>query len=86
MRDQGDQVEELLTSPDGLVRVAIDSVGAFARLELAPQAFEHTRPDTLARTITELIQRGTAKTQPETPDWQSPPPRRARRARPAADT
>jgi DNA-binding protein YbaB len=50
-----------LSSPDGAVRVRIDSSGALTRLQLGPTAFDGTTPEQLARTITELVVRGTAQ-------------------------
>jgi DNA-binding protein YbaB len=50
-----------LSSPDGAVRVRIDSSGALNRLQLGHTAFERTTPDQLARTITELVVRGSAQ-------------------------
>ncbi|NYI88478.1 DNA-binding protein YbaB [Amycolatopsis endophytica] len=47
-----------LSSPDGLVKVTIDAQGTLADLKLAPTTFERTRPETLARTINDLVRRG----------------------------
>src|SRR5437879_3820949 len=44
-----------LSSPDGGVRVRIDSSGALTQLQLGRTAFDGTTPDQLARTITELV-------------------------------
>ncbi|MDQ0378244.1 YbaB/EbfC family nucleoid-associated protein [Amycolatopsis thermophila] len=47
-----------LSSPDGLVKVTVDAQGTLADLKLAPTTFERTRPDALARTISDLVRRG----------------------------
>ncbi|MEU0464258.1 YbaB/EbfC family nucleoid-associated protein [Amycolatopsis sp. NPDC006131] len=47
-----------LSSPDGLVKVTIDAQGTLADLKLAPTTFDRTRPEALARTISDLVRRG----------------------------
>ncbi|WP_191247122.1 YbaB/EbfC family nucleoid-associated protein [Amycolatopsis deserti] len=47
-----------LSSPDGLVKVTIDAQGTLADLKLAPTTFDRTRPEVLARTISDLVRRG----------------------------
>ena len=48
-------------SPDGLVQVKINSAGELAGLWISATAFERTRPEALARTISDLVRRGTAQ-------------------------
>ncbi|HEX3789864.1 MAG TPA: YbaB/EbfC family nucleoid-associated protein [Pseudonocardiaceae bacterium] len=48
-----------LASPDGTVRIAVDATGMLTELHLTPNAFNTTRPDQLARTISDLVRRGT---------------------------
>jgi DNA-binding protein YbaB len=50
-----------LSSPNGTVRVRIDSAGTLTELRLGRTAFDDTTPEELARTITELVVRGTAQ-------------------------
>ncbi len=47
-----------LSSPDGLVKITIDAQGTLADLKLAPTTFDRTRPEALARTISDLVRRG----------------------------
>lgn len=50
-----------LTSPDGVVQVKIDASGMLSQLRLSPNAFERTSPEDLARTISDLVRRGTTQ-------------------------
>ncbi|HEY0807339.1 MAG TPA: YbaB/EbfC family nucleoid-associated protein, partial [Pseudonocardiaceae bacterium] len=48
-----------LTSSDDLVRVTVDATGMLTDLHIDPSAFARTTPDALARTIGDLVRRGT---------------------------
>lgn len=48
-----------VTSPDGLVRAAIDSSGLLADLSFAPNAFERDTPQALAKSVLSLVRHGT---------------------------
>jgi DNA-binding protein YbaB len=61
-----------LTSPDGLVRLTIDAAGTLSDLRIAPTAFERTKPDALARTITDLVQRGTSQVKQQAAELMRP--------------
>jgi len=50
-----------LTSPDGVVRVTVDATGMLTELSLAATAFDHTRPDALASTISDLVRQATMR-------------------------
>ncbi|HEX3784553.1 MAG TPA: YbaB/EbfC family nucleoid-associated protein [Pseudonocardiaceae bacterium] len=50
-----------LTSPDDTVRMRIDSSGMLTQLWLSPTAFDRTSPEALARTISDLVRRGTTQ-------------------------
>lgn len=47
-----------LSSSDGLVKVTVDAQGVLADLKLAPTTFDRTRPEALARSISELVRQG----------------------------
>lgn len=48
----------LVTSPDGLVRARIDASGSLAELIFAPNAFERSTPELLAKSVLTLVQHG----------------------------
>jgi DNA-binding protein YbaB len=60
------------TSPDRLVRVTVDATGMLTDLHIAATAYEHTRPDTLARTIAEVIRQATGQVRTQAADLMRP--------------
>lgn len=76
-----------VTSRDGLVHATVDSTGTLTGLEFAPAAFERTDPASLARTVLDVVQEGTAlarqraETATKPPVPPRPTPKRARHAR-----
>jgi DNA-binding protein YbaB len=61
-----------LTSPDGTVRVRLDSTGVLTQLHLSPTAFERTSPEALARAISDLVRQGTAQVRRQSADLMRP--------------
>src|SRR5882757_2518051 len=49
-----------LTSPDSMVRVTVDATGMLTDLHIDRSTFERTTPETLARTISDIVRRATA--------------------------
>lgn len=65
-------VTATLTSKDGLVRVSVDATGLVTELHIAATAFDHTRPDTLSRTISDLLRQATIQVRRQTAELMRP--------------
>jgi hypothetical protein len=50
-----------VTSTDRRIRVSVDATGMVTELWLAPTAFDHSRPDVLARALGDLIRQATMR-------------------------
>ena len=61
-----------LTSQDHLVRVTVDATGMLTELTIDPAAFDRTTPDALARTISDLVRKGTVQVRQQTADLMRP--------------
>jgi DNA-binding protein YbaB len=61
-----------LTSQDQLVRVSVDATGMLTELKIDPATFDRTTPDALARTIGDLVRRGTTQVRQQTADLMRP--------------
>jgi hypothetical protein len=57
-----------VTSPDGLIRAAIDSSGLLADLSFAPNAFERDTPQALAKSVLTLVRHGTLQVKQQMAD------------------
>ncbi len=59
-------------SPDGSVQATVDATGMLTELRLSPNAFDHFRPTTLARAVTDLVRRATVQVRRQRADLMRP--------------
>ncbi len=66
------QATATLTSPDGLVTVTVDAAGVLSQLRFAPNTFERSNPESLARTVQDLVRRGTLQVKQQVAELMRP--------------
>jgi DNA-binding protein YbaB len=69
---QASAASATLMSQDGLVTVSVDSAGTLTVLRFAPNTFERTKPETLAKTVQDLIHRATLQVKSQVAELMRP--------------
>ncbi len=60
-QDELAQQSTKVTSEDGLVTARVDASGTVQEVQLSPKAFERSRPEQLARTITSVVREASGR-------------------------
>ncbi|WP_344421577.1 YbaB/EbfC family nucleoid-associated protein [Amycolatopsis minnesotensis] len=66
------RVTATLTSKDGLATVTVNSAGVLTELEFSQNAFERSRPESLARTVQALVQQATVQVKRQVTELMAP--------------
>lgn len=66
------QASATVTSKDGLVTAKIDASGSLAGLTFAPSAFERSTPETLARTVLDVVRTGSTQVRQQVAELMAP--------------